>query len=65
MEISYSAIGSNRLHSVAHSGHRSIKISGDGLGCFSTALVSFVHGQYRQTTQRVSQLFSILTSWQV
>ena len=59
---------------VAHSGHRNIKISGDGLVALRLsmlfhnfgsqllrqffALLSFLH---RHTTQRLSQLFSILT----
>ena len=79
-EVSYSAIGCKLLDDVAHSGHRNIKISGDGhlalrlsmlfhnfgsqIVRHPYALLSFLHAQYgtdRHATQRLSQLFSILT----
>ena len=37
-EVSYSAMGCKRLDEVAHSGHRNIKITGDGL-----VALKFVH----------------------
>ena len=75
-EVSYSAIGCKRLDDVAHSGHRNIKISGDGLVALRLsmlfhnfgsqilrqyfALLSFLHAQYG-THRHTTQHFSILT----
>ena len=72
----YSAMGFKLFDDVEHSGHRHIKISGELLVALRFhnfgsqilrqffALLSFLHAQYgthRHTTQRLSQLFSILT----
>ena len=79
-EVGYSAMGCKPLDDIERSGHRNIKISGDGLVALRLcmlfhnfgsqilrllfALLSILLAQYgthRHTTQRLSQLFSILT----
>lgn len=77
-EVIYSAMGCKPLDDIAHSGHRNIKISGDGLVALRLSMFFqffslksskknslhffpfFTSSSVRDTTQRFSQLFSIL-----
>ena len=72
-EVSYSDMGCKLLDDVAHSGHRNIKITGDGLVALRLSMLFHYFGSQilRQfflfsmlsmvhTTQRLCQLFSII-----
>ncbi len=74
-EVNYSAMGCTSIDDIVHSGHRNIKISGDGLVALRLSMFFSlkIHRQLTLSTsffspcsvwcrtQRLSQLFSILT----
>ena len=76
-EVSFSAMGCKLLNNIVHSGHRNIKISGDGLVALRWSMLFYFWFSNPQTilcssffspcygthrhTTMLSQLFSILT----